>query len=202
MKNLIVLSGNVGAGLTTYGEMLSNKLDYDWLPEEPFISTYEKIHKSTERDYCLLSLIENVVNKTVYINDQFLKGKETLIIERFILDELVRFHALMDLYTIEQHISIYDNLINLLNNICCDIKIEYFLIKIDTKNLKIRNGNRQNRFKYTVHDSIIESIDLLYEDRSLYKDAIIHKINSANKSNEEVIVELSKHIEIFISNLV
>ena len=96
MKKLIVLSGNIGVGLTTYGEMLGNKMGYDWLPEDLFVSTFEKIHKSTKRDYCLLSLIENAVKKTIFINEQFLKGKDVLIIEKFLLDELVKFQALMD----------------------------------------------------------------------------------------------------------
>lgn len=38
MKKLIVLSGNIGVGLTTYGEMLGNKMGYDWLPEDLFVS--------------------------------------------------------------------------------------------------------------------------------------------------------------------
>jgi hypothetical protein len=49
--------------------MLGNKMGYDWLPEDLFVSTFEKIHKSTKRDYCLLSLIENAVKKTIFINE-------------------------------------------------------------------------------------------------------------------------------------
>ena len=105
MKKLIVLSGNIGVGLTTYGETLSNKMGYDWLPEDLFVSTFEKIHKSTKRDYCLLSLIENAVRKTIFINEQFLNGKDVLIIEKFILDELVKFQALMDSYAMEGYMD-------------------------------------------------------------------------------------------------
>ena len=129
MKKLIVLSGNIGVGLTTYGEMLGNKMGYDWLPEDLFVSTFEKIHKSTKRDYCLLSFIENAVKKTIFINEQFLKGKDVLIIEKFLLDELVKFQALMDSYAMEEYMEVYDGLINLLDNICCDIEIEHLLIK-------------------------------------------------------------------------
>lgn len=198
MKNLIVLSGNIGVGLTTYGELLANESGYDWFPEDPFISTFERIYKSTERDYCLLSLIENAVRKTTLINEQFLKGKETLIIERFVLDELIRFRALMDLYSLEKYMNLYDNLISLLDNICCDIKVEHLLIKIDLETLKKRNENRPERFKYVVHDKIVKMIDDLYESPLLYNDTVIHKIYPENRNDKEVVEELLDYIKSFM----
>ncbi len=46
-------------------------MGYDWLPEDLFVSTFEKIHKSTKRDYCLLSLIENAVKKQFLLMNNF-----------------------------------------------------------------------------------------------------------------------------------
>ena len=201
MKKLIVLSGNIGVGLTTYGEMLGNKMGYDWLPEDLFVSTFEKIHKSTKRDYCLLSLIENAVKKTIFINEQFLKGKDVLIIEKFLLDELVKFQALMDSYAMEEYMEVYDGLINLLDNICCDIEIEHLLIKKDPVVLKECNKKSQEYFRYMIHDEIIDNLDYFYDHLLLYKDIVIYEIFSDNKNDEEILEELVVYVEGFVKSL-
>lgn len=201
MKKLIVLSGNIGVRLTTYGEMLANRMGYDWLSEELFVSAFEKIHKSTKRDYCLLSLIENAVKKTAFVNEQFLNGKDVLIIERFVLDELIKFQALTDSYALERYMKVYEGLINLLDSICCDIRIEHVLIKTDIVALKEFNKKSQDIFRYMIHDEIIDKIDYLYDHQLLYNDIVIHKVFSDNKSDEEVLEELAVYVDGFIKSL-
>ena len=48
----------------------------------------------------------------------------------------------MDSYAMEEYMEVYDGLINLLDNICCDIEIEHLLSKKDPVVLKECNKKK------------------------------------------------------------
>ena len=106
-----------------------------------------------------------------------------MIIEKFLLDELVKFQALMDSYAMEEYMEVYDSLINLLDNICCDIEIEHLLIKKDPVVLKECNKKSQEYFRYMIHD------------------IVIYEIFSDNKNDEEILEELVVYVEGFVKSL-
>lgn len=162
-KHLIVISGNMGVGKTTFGPKLAKRLNAVWLPENLITEQFPYLIADQNKDSKLIAEIAFASLRTAMIISTFLKGENRIVMERYLWDDRIFFDVWSKRFGLSKQETFISNLFSILESHHLEYKIHTIFFQSQTTLLQERLQKRNKVYDHTFSQDVIDDIQKGYQ---------------------------------------
>jgi deoxyadenosine/deoxycytidine kinase len=163
-RHLVVLSGNVGVGKSTFGPHLARELDAIWLSESDISRSFAYLFKDESRTSRIISQIAFASVRMATIFSAFMSGASTVVAERSLPDSRIFHQVWRKRFQIEAEDQFFDQLYSLLDQTPIDFRTSVIWLRCPVDTIMKRLNIRREAFENVHTREVLNDLDRGHRD--------------------------------------
>jgi deoxyadenosine/deoxycytidine kinase len=162
-KEIVVLSGNIGVGKTTFGPIISKSMNALWISEPQIYNNFKHLAARSSKKEKYLTQIAFPINRLSIILSSFYENNKykRVITERFLWDDLIFYKVWNSIYSFDNN-SFYESLNKILCQLSNDFLIKTIYLKCDMEIIQRRIFLRGKVDDYQFTKNVVSKVENEY----------------------------------------
>jgi len=187
-KHLVVLSGNVGVGKSTFGPHLASVLNAIWLSETDISTYFAYLFKDESRTSRIISQIAFSSLRMATIFSGFMSGATTLVSERSLPDSRIFHQVWRKRFQIEAEDQFFDRLYSLLDQHPVDFRTSVIWLRCPVDTIVKRLNIRQKTYENVHTREVLDDLDRGYREHfATYPPDLILEMESVGADDSSMV---------------
>lgn len=188
-RHLVVLSGNVGVGKSTFGPHLARELDAIWLSESDISRSFAYLFKDESRTSRIISQIAFASVRMATIFSAFMSGATTVVAERSLPDSRIFHQVWRKRFQIEAEDQFFDQLYSLLDQTPIDFRTSVIWLRCPVDTIMKRLNIRQEAFENVHTREVLNDLDRGHRDHfATYPPDLVLEMEKVEAADSSMIL--------------